>query len=415
MSLYNPDSKPKLRNVEPVQLSTQNGPAVGLRDPLNMTGSILCFRPETLQVLALMDGRHSLRDIQEEVTRRTGLITFLDDIVGLVQSLDEAYLLESERFQAAFRERVERYRELSVRPCSHAGSSYEADPESLNRQLNSFFTGNGGPGEIQFGIDPRRPLGLIAPHIDVRSGGKCFASAYHALAAGQPSDIYVIFGTGHSGVEGIFTATNLDFETPLGVVRTDHEFLGHLTDRLGYDPAAEEILHASEHVIEFQVIFLQHVFAARHSYTIVPVLCSLSPQTLDETGPLQDQKTKFDEFCRAFRSACQHIGKSVCFIASADLDHIGPRYGDGFIPHKGTVSQTLENDRRMLGYLEALDLPGFVRHVSSDQETSRVCGFSPIAAMLHCMDASEGRLLALDYAPVDDRNSFVSFASMIFH
>jgi hypothetical protein len=31
------------------------------------------------------------------------------------------------------------------------------------------------------------------------------------------------------------------------------------------------------------------------------------------------------------------------------------------------------------------------------------------------MDASEGRLLSLDHAQVDDRNSFVSFASMIFY
>lgn len=401
--------------MEPIQVSTQNGPTVGLRDPLHMTGGILCFRPETLQVLALMDGRHSLRDIQEEVTRRTGLITFLDDIVGLVKSLDEAFLLDSERFRTAFRERVERYRQLSVRPCSHAGASYEADPDSLSRQLNSFFSGDGGPGSIKFGTDPRRPIGVIAPHIDVRAGGNCFASAYHALAAGQPSDVYVIFGTGHSGVEGIFTATNLDFETPLGVVRTDREFLGHLTEQLGYDPAAEEILHATEHVIEFQVIFLQHVFAARHSFTIVPILCSLSPEMLHETGPFQDQKRKFDAFCSAIRGACQRIGKSVCFIASADLDHIGPRYGDGFVPHRGTVNQTLENDRRMLGYLEALDLPGFVRHVSTDQETTRICGFSPIAAMFHCMDATEGRLLALDHAQVDDKNSFVSFASMIFH
>jgi hypothetical protein len=31
------------------------------------------------------------------------------------------------------------------------------------------------------------------------------------------------------------------------------------------------------------------------------------------------------------------------------------------------------------------------------------------------MKASEGRLLSLDYAKVDDRNSFVSFSSMIFY
>jgi AmmeMemoRadiSam system protein B len=62
-----------------------------------------------------------------------------------------------------------------------------------------------------------------------------------------------------------------------------------------------------------------------------------------------------------------------------------------------------------------MDVAGFVRTVARENEARRICGFSPIATMLHCMEASEGKLLALDYAQVDDRSSFVSFASMIFH
>jgi len=31
------------------------------------------------------------------------------------------------------------------------------------------------------------------------------------------------------------------------------------------------------------------------------------------------------------------------------------------------------------------------------------------------MDASEGNLLSLDFAHVDERSSFVSFTAMIFH
>jgi AmmeMemoRadiSam system protein B len=102
-------------------------------------------------------------------------------------------------------------------------------------------------------------------------------------------------------------------------------------------------------------------------------------------------------------------------VASADLDHIGPRYGDGFTPHQGTISGALDKDRSLMDHLERLDLEAFVRDVAVDDDSRRICGFSPISAMLSSMDASSGRLLWLDHAVVDDRNSFVTFASMIFH
>ena len=239
--------------------------------------------------------------------------------------------------------------------------------------------------------------------------------AYHALGRCQPSDVYVILGTGHSGVDGMFTACTLDFETPLGRVETDRAFIESLSRGLGRDCAAEEILHAGEHVIEFQVLFLQYLFAGRHQFKIVPVLCALSHEIFNEDGRVSAHRQIFDEFCTALKEACRKSPGSVCFIASADLDHIGPRYGDPFVPHRGTVAESLEKDDSMLKSLEKLDVAGFIRTVVREGDARRICGFSPITTMFYCMDASEGRLLSLDYAHVDNRNSFVSFTSMIFH
>jgi hypothetical protein len=285
----------------------------------------------------------------------------------------------------------------------------------LQQDLTAFFEGNNGPGLPQYRSTPRRPVGLIAPHIDISSGGACFAKAYHALAEGQPSDIYVILGTGHAGVEAKFTATRLDFQTPLGTVRTDRDFLDALSVKLGRDAAAEEILHATEHVIEFQVVFLQHVLARNHSFAVVPILCSLHHHLFSGTEAFAEERRLFEEFCMALKDICRESGKTVCFIASADLDHIGPRYGDSFVPHKGTVAGALEKDEDLLRGLERMDVDGFVRTVARENDSRRICGFSPIATMFHCMEASQGKLLALDYAQVDERSSFVSFASMIFH
>ena len=231
----------------------------------------------------------------------------------------------------------------------------------------------------------------------------------------QPSDIYVILGTGHAGVDGLFTATMLDFETPLGMVPTDRDFVSELSAQLGRDAAASEILHATEHVIEFQLIFLQHVFAGKHQFSIVPILCSLSHNIFEENQDFRNDRAIFEEFCAALRKVCQKSSKSICFIASADLDHTGPRYGDNFVPHKGTIADALTKDAGHAGVAGASRRSRLHPSRSEENDSRHICGFSPIATMFHCMDASEGRLLNLDFAQVDDRNSFVTFASMIFH
>jgi AmmeMemoRadiSam system protein B len=410
-----PDFKPKLRNVDPINLAIEGRPVIGLKDPLQLREEVVCIHREAVPLVAMFDGRHSLLDVQAELTRRSGRLVFLEDIKSVVEKLDEAFLLEGDRFRRAFENKVAEYRNMPFRPASHAGTSYSADPETLCGELTAFFTADGGPGMPVFSSDARRPVGLIAPHIDIRAGGRCFAAAYHALAAGQPSDVYVILGTGHAGVEGLFTATTQDFETPLGRVTTDREFLSALSSELGRDAASEEILHATEHVIEFQAIFLQYLFGGRHPFTIVPILCSLSHRFFDDNGPFTDQKQVVERFCDGLREVCRQSSRSVCFIASADLDHIGPRYGDSFIPHRGTIAEALEKDGRLLSSLENMDLQGFVRQIVLENDSRRICGFSPITTMLQCMDASEGRMLALDYACVDDRSSFVSFASAIFY
>jgi MEMO1 family protein len=410
-----PGDRPKLRNIEPIPVMVDGRQAIGLKDPLQLRDEIVCVPREMLPVLMMLDGRHSLRDIQLELTRQTGQLVFIDDLVTALGRLDEACLLEGERFRGAYDRKVADYRKGPCRASSHAGVSYSADPEALSAELASYFIEDGGPGIPDFASADRRPVGLIAPHIDLRAGGRCFARGYHALAAGRPSDVYVILGTGHAGVEGVFAATTLDFETPLGTVETDREFLGALTAELGRDPAAEEILHATEHVIEFQVVFLQYLFSGRHKFTIVPILCSLSHHLFGGDPAFENGREIFGSFCRALKACCDGSPRSICFIASADLDHIGPRYGDSFVPHQGTVSEALRKDTELLSTLERCDVDAFVRGVARENDERRICGFSPITTMLHTMDATEGEVLALDYATVDDRNSFVSFTSMIFH
>ncbi len=410
-----PEFVPRLRNVEPVPMVVDGRRVIGLKDPLNLSDKTLLLDPSLIGVVAMFNGTNSLRDIQAELLRQTGSLVHIEELESVVNVLDQAFLLEGGNAGSAYKRKVDEYRKKPFRPASHAGMSYSDDPDTLHGELEGFFTGPDGPGLPDLFSEDRRCVGLIAPHIDIRSGGPCFAKGYHALGTGRPSDLYVILGTGHAGVERMFTAGTLDFQTPLGVVETDRDFVNAVSDELGWDVAAEEILHETEHVIEFQVIFLQKLFAGRHGFKIAPILCSLSHLFFQDSEDLAEMRADFARFCSALKKVCNSGSASVCFVASADLDHIGPRYGDSFTPHEGTVASALEEDRKLLETLERLDREAFIQGVAKDNDSRRICGFSPITTMLHCMDAEKGELLSLDYAFVDDRKSFVSFASMVFH
>ena len=97
----------------------------------------------------------------------------------------------------------------------------------------------------------------MAPHIDLRTGGSCFAYAFKALMEAKPIDTCIILGTGHEPLPNYFALCRKDFETPLGLVTADNDFIDELTCRCSLDLFADEFAHRREHTIEFQTLFLK--------------------------------------------------------------------------------------------------------------------------------------------------------------
>ena len=89
---------PKLRNIDvfPAQVSGQG--VICLRDPLNLSGKVLFVPVPTFFLISLLDGRHSIQDIQSEFMRRFGELVYSEKIQEVVDHLDTHFLLESGRF-----------------------------------------------------------------------------------------------------------------------------------------------------------------------------------------------------------------------------------------------------------------------------------------------------------------------------
>ena len=404
---------PKLRNVEALPVQTQGRTMICLRDPQGLTENLVFLPPDLFFAVRLFDGRHSLLDIQTAYTRRFGSLLFTEKIQELVRQLDEQYLLESDRFRERKQEQDRSFRALEVRPAMHAGEAYAADPEELTRQLDAFFTAPEGPGEPSPELREDRLTGIIAPHIDLERGGACFAWAYKELIENTSAELFILLGTVHVPTENLFALTRKDFETPLGVAKTERGFVESLAIPSA-DLFADEPVHRREHSLEFQVVFLQHLLASRRDARIVPILCGSFHELLsDDHGPSEDLRVV--EFVDALRRAISSMGERVCLIAGADLAHVGPRFGGREPLTPAFLQGVEEQDREMLGYVERLDPEGFLRFIAREEDRRNICGLSPIYTMLRAISATGGKLLRYDKAVDPSAQSAVTFASLAFY
>lgn len=400
---------PKLRyGLEAFPVEHEGQRMVLFRDRIGFCQAPLLVSPLMAELLMQMNGQNSLRELQAHYTRRTGELLFSEKLEEILRTLDDHLFLENENFLKRAGEEVDLFLQDPTRRMQFAGKSYPADAEILSQQLRGFFGPDcGGPGVARTGADNRRLVGLIAPHIDIQAGGPCFAHAYKILQEAVRPDTWIVLGTGHEPLDNHFALTLKDFETPLGVVRHDRELCEELVRRAPRDLRASEYNHHREHTIEFQAVFLAF---CQPQASIVPLLCSFSLEDWElDNGYLNEVAAILADLTD---SGQRHVG----FIASVDLAHIGPRYGDNFQPSEGTVRQHTAADLDLLKCMENCDSRKFIDTLRREQNRRRICGLGPLYILAKILEAkARGELLQHDHAIVDQQGSFVTFASMAFY
>ena len=410
---------PRARPLDPVPVEIDGQQLIVLRDPLRLADEV-AVSPFLYYFLAHCDGRRTLPDIKMAFARQFRHILTDEDAHRILAELDHHYLLDTERFQSYRQEVIRAYRAETIRRASHQGGAYPEEADRLRAELDSYYAYPDGPGVAPADIprSERRLVGLIAPHISVNQGGPCFAWAYARLCESLPVETFVILGTGHAEIPGCFTATRKTFQTPLGSVEVDTDFLDRLEKHYGGDLCAEEIHHRSEHVIEFQVIFLQHALGPRTdggTYRIVPILCSYGPEAIFDGTAGSDTAATVERFCQALRQTVAESKGTVCVISSADLAHVGWRYGDPVFLSHAQLGQLANDDNAMLAAIRSGSAAAFLENLKRDGNRRRICGFPCIYTMLCALDLQNGDLLRYGQSAMDDRNSTVSYASMVFY
>jgi len=414
--------RPQLRPTEMISVGPKEEMLVALRDPEEF-GETVVLTCGAAMVAMLMDGKRTLMEIQSAFKAQTGVQAALNDLESILRRLDEAYLLAGERFDRRRREQVDAFMANPIRPAFHAGGAYESDPQKLREQLEGFFAGEGGAGAV----DPdavsndRRLCGIVSPHIDLNRGGPTYTWAYRRLAEHCDAELFVIFGTAHYPMQELFCVLRKDFDTPLGVVRTDGQFIDRLAGHLSSSTAGQqldifrdELAHRLEHSIEFQAVLLQYLFGGKREFRIVPILAG-SFHDFFSGNITPDESPQLQAFIAAVRAAADEDASTVCHISAADFAHIGRHFGDKPLLDKSRLAAQEEDDRKLLATACRSDSAGFFSHVAGQHDRNRICGLSPTYTMLQVIGPTRGELLKYDQAVEPDRTSCVSFASIAFY
>jgi len=404
---------PPLRYVDVTQIEHEGQALVCLRDPEGIVEEPVLLSPAGFFIASLLDGASEAADIQRAFTESTGgRILREGDVDHVVSFLDaHGFLLTSSFLER--RDTVHKsFLESSTRAAYLAGKSYPADPAELRTYLDDMFTREKGPGEAP--LSPRldgAPLrGLVVPHIDFERGGHTYAHGFARMArAGRP-DTVVIFGVAHNGPPVPFVMTRKGFETPFGTLEIDLELVNRIGSVCKPDPFEHEIVHRTEHSIEFQAVMLAYLYGP--NVKIAPILCG--PFLSEREGLAPDVDGTVREFLDRCQTVLAESGKRITAIASADLAHVGRTFGDDFDIDVSVLDGVRTRDAADLSHVAAMDPEGWYHAVMIDENQRRVCGLNCIYSTMKCVEGAvtSGELIHYDYAP-DPSGGIVSFANIV--
>lgn len=402
---------PPLRPVEPVPVTIKGENMICLTDPQGYIEDQMVLSPPAFFIATCLDGTHDLEGIQYEFSQAFGGFEPPEaEIMNIVESLDEAGFLYTDRF-SKIKGRVENaFRARHTRRAKLAGQAYPATPDSLRKRFDTFFVDDEGDGCLERIVPANgRPLhGLIAPHIDFDRGANVYGAAYRSLYASGKPDLVLLFGVAHCGAESPFVLTRKHFETPLGMLQTDQEIISQLEKACAWDPYVTEMAHRMEHSLEFQAVMLAYLYGT--AVPIVPILCAFPSEHPDTVN---GEKDAIDDFLKACAEIVRDNNRTVTVIAGADLAHVGRRFGDNVDISEELIASVKKRDLKDLEYVTQVNPDKFYDAIMADGNERHVCGLGCIYAMLKTLEgaATAGELLAYDYAP-DPVGGMVSFSAI---
>jgi AmmeMemoRadiSam system protein B len=400
---------PRLREVraQPLARGTKRG--VVLTDPLGISEKAV-FVPQGLtHLLALLDGSRDRGTIRAGFELRTGIPLSASALESVLEQLDSARLLDNERFAQAYRAANDVFRHAPSRPPVLAGKCYPENAADLADLLQNHLTkSQDDDSRANEGI-----CGIVSPHIDFARGCATYAKVWDRAAPSvREAELIVILGTDHSGREGAITLTRQNYETPLGILPTDVEYIDEIAAAIGETEAfRDELHHRSEHSIEAALVWLHHLMKNR-TCSILPILCG-SFRSFIDGGVSPSNGDSVSATIAALRKIVSL--RRTLVVAAADLAHVGPAFGDRLPLEITERARLAGQDQRLMVSLCQGRAGAFFEEIRAEGDQRRICGLPAIYVALSVLPEVRGDVIDYAQCPAsEDGGSVVSICGMVF-
>lgn len=380
-------------------------PGLVIRDPFHYSDATLIIPPALVGCLEFLDGQQSELDLRAYLVQLTGDLQVTELQQHLLDALSQAGFLEDENFAKRKSEAEHSFASAAVREPVHAGSGYPESAAQLSETLRGYMIGAQPPdGKV---------IAIAAPHVSPFGGIEAYRAAYSALSPSDADRTFVVLGTSHYGEPDRIGLTRKPFRTPFGDTRTDLAIVDALERESGDAAAMEDYCHAVEHSIEFQVVFLQHLFGP--AIRVVPILCGSYARSIYQGG-LPEHSEPVHRMLGALGELAAREGERLLWVLGIDMAHMGRRYGDAIeaTADRGEMENVARRDRARIESIESGDALGFWQKVQENRDDLKWCGSAPLYTFLKAVPQARGRLLRYQQWNIDE-HSVVSFAGMSFH
>jgi len=385
--------RPALRRIHPVPLQKDNQLFLGLQDPCMLFPQMMVVPPQAFQVMQFFNGERTVDEIAGTLK-----LPELTPLVELVRKLDEFGLLWGPTCESL---EDKKKAELQTNGAFAAGAtrSLGEDPTAVRAQLEQWLD-EAEDAEIEEPI-----AGIVACHLDFARGHPVYASSYRTIAKGPKPDRVVILGTNHFGLGDGVVMSDLAYDSPLGRMPVDGKIVERVRTASGRKLFVDILDHVPEHSVQLHIPWIQHI------YGNVPVVTALVPDPV--VGLLADDGARMgvDEFVDVLGSALAAEGGRTLFIASADLSHVGPAFGEPAAVNEQRRREVETHDRAMLR--EFIAGPArLVETMRGLKNPTRWCSVGCMTAAARLAKPSAIELIDYRQAVDEQGNALVSSASM---
>jgi len=252
-------------------------------------------------------------------------------------------------------------------------------------------------------------VGIVAPHLDYARGGSNYAAAYKCLETGarERPDRVVVLGTNHFGLGDGVVMTEFGFETPLGTLRPDAAVLERLRDAFGDKLFKDQVDFAGEHSVNLHLPWIQHLWGD------VPVVAALVPDPTVAMIEDDGARVSAKEFAGGLKTVLAQAGGRTVVVASADLSHVGPQFGDRSPLDAARRREVEEADREALR--EFIDGPDrMLAHFQRNGNAARWCSIGNMFVAATAVPHASREMVAYAQSAEPNGGAMVTSAALAF-